>query len=278
MWLGVACGAALGFGGIVAVEAGTGAAEAQGGFTVTPGQLRINQKISQAAVRRSNEALNLLRPVRSAPGQQASEKTQHQSSGVLAGTGTGWAESQLSQEVRQKLDAEGPAGPQGPQGPQGSQGPPGPSFGDGRQVANVNDIACDTDVVVGTLPVTLATPSRMWVHGHGTLRRGESTATTFTLFVRLRDAGDTTTLAASVPAVDAVTEGAKDDIMPLASSGILQTGEPFEGNTPVFTAPPGNYLLQLVANAGQGGPCVGQLPDFGYNQAAAFGYMLVGTG
>ncbi|MCU0307002.1 MAG: hypothetical protein MUE51_04385 [Thermoleophilia bacterium] len=35
-------------------------------FTVTPAQLQINQRISQAAVRRANEALNLLGPVRPA--------------------------------------------------------------------------------------------------------------------------------------------------------------------------------------------------------------------
>jgi hypothetical protein len=33
-------------------------------FRVTPGQLQINQRISQAAVRRSNESLGLLAPIR----------------------------------------------------------------------------------------------------------------------------------------------------------------------------------------------------------------------
>jgi hypothetical protein len=63
-WIGVAAGVALGLGGVVAVEAATDSASAQGGFTVTPGQLKINQRISQAAVRRSNEALQLLDPIR----------------------------------------------------------------------------------------------------------------------------------------------------------------------------------------------------------------------
>jgi hypothetical protein len=68
-WIGVAAGVALGLGGVVAVEAATEGASAQGGFTVTPGQLKINQRISQAAVRRSNEALQLLDPIRRSQSQ-----------------------------------------------------------------------------------------------------------------------------------------------------------------------------------------------------------------
>jgi len=63
-WVGVSLGTALGLGGVVAVEAATDEASAQSGFTVSAEQLRINQRISQAAVRRSNEALDLLDPVR----------------------------------------------------------------------------------------------------------------------------------------------------------------------------------------------------------------------
>ena len=40
---------------------------AQGGFAVTAEQLRTNQRISQAAVRRSNESLQLLDPIRRQP-------------------------------------------------------------------------------------------------------------------------------------------------------------------------------------------------------------------
>lgn len=66
-WVGVAAGVALGLGVVVAVEAGTEDASAQGGFAVTAEQLRTNQRISQAAVRRSNEALLLLDPIRRLP-------------------------------------------------------------------------------------------------------------------------------------------------------------------------------------------------------------------
>jgi hypothetical protein len=63
-WIGVAAGVALGLGAVVGVQAVTDTATAQGGFTVTPAQLKINQRISQAAVRRSNESLQLLDPIR----------------------------------------------------------------------------------------------------------------------------------------------------------------------------------------------------------------------
>lgn len=68
-WIGVASGVALGLGSIVAVEASTQEASAQASsFKVSAEQLRINQRISQAAVRRSNESLNLLDPVRDTDG------------------------------------------------------------------------------------------------------------------------------------------------------------------------------------------------------------------
>jgi hypothetical protein len=63
-WVGVAAGVALGLGTVVAVDAATDEASAQSKFTVSAEQLRINQRISQAAVRRSNESLDLLDPVR----------------------------------------------------------------------------------------------------------------------------------------------------------------------------------------------------------------------
>ena len=68
-WIGVAAGMALGLGTIVAVDASTDEALAQSSsFRVSAEQLRINQRISQAAVRRSNESLNLLDPVRDRDG------------------------------------------------------------------------------------------------------------------------------------------------------------------------------------------------------------------
>ena len=93
MWVGLACGAALGLGSIVVVDAATESADAQGGFKVTPGQLQINQKISQAAVRRANRNRADIQALQEAVGTN--------------GEATG---------------PQGPLGPQGPQGPQGEQG------------------------------------------------------------------------------------------------------------------------------------------------------------
>jgi hypothetical protein len=68
-WIGVSVGVAAGLAAVAGVQASTDQASAQGGFQVTPGQLQINQRISQAAVRRSNEALDLLDPVRKSGAQ-----------------------------------------------------------------------------------------------------------------------------------------------------------------------------------------------------------------
>lgn len=91
-WIGVAAGMVLGLGAVVAVQASTGEASAQSGFTVSAEQLRINQRISQAAVNRSNEALNLLDPVRkSGP----------------TDTAPGWGTTQIADNAvtRTKLDS-----------------------------------------------------------------------------------------------------------------------------------------------------------------------------
>jgi hypothetical protein len=56
-WIGVTAGVVLGIGGIAAFEATTGTADAARPVAVTAQQLTINQRISQAAVRRSNDSL-----------------------------------------------------------------------------------------------------------------------------------------------------------------------------------------------------------------------------
>ncbi len=91
-WIGVAAGMVLGLGAVVVVQASTGEASAQSGFTVSAEQLRINQRISQAAVRRSNEALNLLDPVRKSGSTD---------------TAPGWGTTQIADNAvtRTKLDS-----------------------------------------------------------------------------------------------------------------------------------------------------------------------------
>jgi hypothetical protein len=172
--------------------------------------------------------------------------------------------------------AQGLQGPQGPQGPQGVRGPS--SFGDGKQLPNVNDIACDSEVVVGSQAIAVTESARIWIHGHGALRDDQSAATEFGLWLRLRDGGNTTTLAVSAAAWDANTAGGDtDQVFALATGGLLLAGSDPEAPGAAFVAAPGNYILQLVALAGGGGPCAGDLPDFGYNQGSGMGYVLLGA-
>lgn len=270
---GIACGVVLAMAGGFAIDGALDDAEAQAGFSVTPAQLQTNQRISQAAVRRSNRALNYLAPIRTA----ASDAADDGRDGVdplasVPGAGSGWTSGQiadgaitsakLSSAVRAQVES-----------------PPGPTA-DGRQVPNMNDIACDTDVVVGDMTVQVGRTSLVWVHGHGTMRKNNSTATAFTLRLRLRDAANTQTLATSIPALDSTSfPGDTDNRFALTTGGLMQAGDDPESPAPPFAAAPGTYVLQLVARAGEGAPCApGELPDFGFNQYGAMGYMLIATG
>ena len=94
---GAAAGLVLGAGVIAAVDAGTQTADAQSGFKVTPAQLQINQKISQAAVRRSNQSLNYLAPIRTTQSDAADDGRK----GVtplsqVPGSGDGWTSGQIA--------------------------------------------------------------------------------------------------------------------------------------------------------------------------------------
>jgi hypothetical protein len=62
-WIGATVGMAVGLAGVAIADQATQPAEAAT-FQLTPAQLQINQRISQAAVRRSNESLDLLDPIR----------------------------------------------------------------------------------------------------------------------------------------------------------------------------------------------------------------------
>lgn len=167
-----------------------------------------------------------------------------------------------------------PAGPKGAQGVAGPAGVRGPSFADGKQVENVNGIACNTPVSVGTLPVTVSTASRIWVHAHGTLIDNNAGSTEYSLFAELRDATDAQALARIPPAVDdnSANTGADDDIMPLSTDGVLlSTG----AGAAAFVAQPGTYQLHLMVLAA--GTCTTPLPNFGDNQGAGLDYLLLGT-
>jgi hypothetical protein len=103
LWIGVACGAALGLGTVAAVNVGTQTANAQGAtFTVSPQQLKINQNISSAAVRRSNRSLNYLAPIRTTQTDNADDG----SDGVkplnsIPGSGDGWPVGDLARGQKQ---------------------------------------------------------------------------------------------------------------------------------------------------------------------------------
>lgn len=95
--VGVIAGIILGLGAVMAIEASTDDASAQSGFTVTPAQLQINQKISQAAVRRSNRSLNYLAPIRTSQTDAADSGND----GVkplssIPGSGQGWQSNQIA--------------------------------------------------------------------------------------------------------------------------------------------------------------------------------------
>lgn len=97
MWIGVAAGAVMAVGAGFAVQGAVDDAGAQASFTVTPAQLQTNQKISQAAVRRSNRSLNYLAPIRTA----ASDAADSGNDGVkplssIPGSGQGWQSNQIA--------------------------------------------------------------------------------------------------------------------------------------------------------------------------------------
>jgi hypothetical protein len=101
-WIGVASGVALGVAITAAVGISTQTAGAQANFSVSPQQLKINQNISSAAVRRSNRSLNYLAPIRTTQ----TDKADDGSGGVrplstLSGSGQGWVVGQLARGQKQ---------------------------------------------------------------------------------------------------------------------------------------------------------------------------------
>lgn len=111
LWIGAACGVALALAAVVAVDAGTESAGAQAGFTVSAEQLKINQSISSAAVKRSNRSLNYLAPIRTTQSDNADDG----SDGVkplsgIPGAGAGWTSAQLARGQKQLWINVGPTG------------------------------------------------------------------------------------------------------------------------------------------------------------------------
>ncbi|MGD9695607.1 MAG: hypothetical protein AB7V42_08110 [Thermoleophilia bacterium] len=63
-WLAIGIGVAVALGAVIAVNAATDEAGAQGGNLTTRQYIQVTQRIASAAVRRSNESLTLLDPIR----------------------------------------------------------------------------------------------------------------------------------------------------------------------------------------------------------------------
>jgi hypothetical protein len=121
----------------------------------------------------------------------------------------------------------------------------------------------------------LSKPSRIWIHGHGVLRDGNSGAVDYGLWLQLRNAGDTATLAVSAREWDSPGNGGRT---PLSSGGLMGSGDDADLPGPAFVAPAGTYILQLAVIAGNTS-CTGSfLPDFGFNQGNGMGYVLLGSG
>jgi len=189
--------------------------------------------------------------------------------------------NKLSATALSSLTGErGPAGPQGPKGDPGQQGPQGPKGDTGlnvagtRRVPNQDDFSCNGDVVVGTVPVSVPSSSRIWTHAHGAIANENSGATEAGLWLRLRDAGNTETLAVSVASWDGELEALT--VSTLDTGGLMLEGSNPTAAANPYSAAPGSYLLQLVVKS-QSGTC-GQTykPSFGSNQGSAMGFMLVG--
>jgi hypothetical protein len=111
LWIGVACGVALGLATVAAVDLSTQTASAQGGFTVSAEQLKINQNISSAAVLRSNRSLNYLAPIRTTQ----TDNADNGSGGVkplsgIPGSGQGWPVGNLARGQKQYWANVGPTG------------------------------------------------------------------------------------------------------------------------------------------------------------------------
>jgi hypothetical protein len=68
-----------------------------------------------------------------------------------------------------------------------------------------------------------------------------------------------------------------DEVNALSTGGVMLSGDDPDDTAPVFVAPAG-YVLRFMTVA-QGDPgCTGSQPDFGWNQGASMGYVLLGTG
>ena len=182
------------------------------------------------------------------------------------------AGSDLAMSVRSQLARTGAAG-----GVQGQTGARGPSFGDSRQLPNMNAIPCEEEVVVGSQTLTVTEPSRIWIHGHGTVRDNFSDPSDYGLWLRLRNAATRRRWRCRH------ARGTPRRRSPLTSPSRCRWAVScWQPTTPTHPLPrswrprgaTSCSLPSTLKAACAGGPN----PDFGLNQGSAMGYLLVGAG
>ena len=93
--------------------------------------------------------------------------------------GSAYAAVTVTARALRTAGSQGPKGDTGERGPQGPQGDPGLNVAGTRQVPNQSDIACDQDVVVGTLPVSVPSSSRIWTQAHAVSTASADAAVSF---------------------------------------------------------------------------------------------------
>jgi hypothetical protein len=111
---------------------------------------------------------------------------------------------------------------------------------------------------------------------HGALVDNGAPTYEYGMWLELRDAADTQTLAIT-PAIFDADPGQTDQVMPLSVDSLMLAAPNPEGaGSTAYVAQPGTYLLKLIVDA-TAGTCTTVFPQFGYNQAGGMGYILLGT-
>ena len=182
--------------------------------------------------------------------------------------------SLLAKDFRVGQLHAGATGRRGMQGARGQKGDTGVVGAGSTQVGNMNGIGCNNPIVVGSTTLTVHASSQIWSYGHGAIAVRQSDITEAGLFLRLRNAADTTTLAVSVAQWQGHLQ--PQDVAPLNTGGLMLTGNNPDTRAAPFSAAPGTYVLQLMAWPNSG-TCAFK-PDFGWNQGGAMGYMLLRQG
>jgi hypothetical protein len=136
----------------------------------------------------------------------------------------------------------------------GPPGPRGPSFGASEYSGSASLPRC-VETVIGTLPVTVATPSHIDARTTGSYQPNGTASSFFNVRLRLRDQTNTTTLAIT-GTLEVVNVSSAYEGLPFATGGVLRgLGAPFypgdeHPDAAPYVAPAGSYVLQVLAHTG----------------------------